>query len=112
MWLLDILDKLLTGDAAMDGDIYDEWMVERARGELGIIDDPYEEWATKSEHQWRERAKSMQAKDKCLWCTTPYEDESGSCTKCGAPKDIEEVVALKSSTSYRPWLEYSYEEMQ
>ena len=49
---------------------------------------------------------------KCLWCTTPYEDESGSCTKCGAPKDIEEVVALKSSTSYRPWLEYSYEEME
>lgn len=23
---------------------------------------------------------------KCPWCTAPYEDDSASCTKCGAPK--------------------------
>ena len=43
---------------------------------LGIIDDPYID------------------EGKCLWCTTPYEDDSGSCTKCGAPKDVEEIVAV------------------
>ena len=46
---------------------------------LGIIDDPYMDEAQKG---------------KCLWCTVPYEDDSGTCTKCGAPKDIEEVEAV------------------
>ena len=26
-------------------------------------------------------------KPQCLYCTTPYEDESGSCAKCGAPRE-------------------------
>ena len=59
-----------------------------------IVDDPYFEWAEKSEAAWRERAEAMQTKDNCLWCTTPYEDESGSCTKCGAPKDVREIEAV------------------
>ena len=72
---------------------------EQARRELGI-DDPYVEWATRSEHQWRERAKAMQTKGKCLWCTTPYEDESVSCTKCGAPKEVNEIeVVIPMMTS-------------
>ncbi len=97
MWLLDKLDKLLPGRQtySIRKQYVDEYMKravpllganiispEQARRELGI-DDPYMEWATRSEYQWRDREQ----KGKCLWCTTPYEDDSGSCTKCGAPKE-------------------------
>ena len=54
----------------------------------------YAHLETRSKYQWRERAKAMQTKGKCLWCTTPYEDESGSCTKCGAPKEEVDVAAV------------------
>ena len=88
MRLFDWLDKITQEVTAVDTGIISP---EQARRELGI-DDPYMDWATRSEYQWRERAKEMQTKDMCLWCTTPYEDDSGSCTKCGAPKDVCESI--------------------
>lgn len=35
---------------------------------------------------------------KCQYCATPYEDDSGSCTKCGAPK---EEVAKRVAVTWR-----------
>ncbi len=120
MW---ILDKIFPGSAkeqaAIGPETYDEFVArtgvdpeavfrqaklaevgiiskEQARRELGI-DDPYMDWATRSEHQWRERAN----RGKCLWCTTPYEDESGSCTKCGAPKEAVGVQPRFSNVTWR-----------
>ncbi len=106
MWILDKLDKILPGSAfqttaSLTKGIRQQYVDEyvKAASKFAGATDPHMDWATRSEHQWKERAKSMRGK--CLWCTTPYEDESGSCTKCGAPKEVVDVQPRFSNVTWR-----------